>query len=470
MKKIFLALLLMFFAIDNNAQDLTKPETDSIIIKKLAQWQDLKFGFMMHWGPYSQWGVVESWSICNEEWIDRKGANYVDYMKEYKRLNTTFNPTKFAPQKWAEIAKEAGMRYVVFTTKHHDGFSMFDTKQTNYSITDKSCPFSLNPKADITAEVVKAFRDKGFWTGLYFSKPDWNNKDYWAPEWATPDRNVNYDVNKHPERWQRFCDFTFNQIKELTTNYGKIDILWLDGGWVRPEYSLNEEYRTWIGCYQRIQDINMPKIAKMARVNNPDLLIVDRTIHGKYENYQTPEQQIPDKPLDYPWETCMTMGDSWSYIPNDNYKSTNKLIHLLVDIVSKGGNFLLNVGPDSEGNIPEKAVERMKEIGAWMKINNDAIYYTKPVFPYKEGNVCFTQKENTIFGVILLEDNKPISKEFIIKNIDKELKIGKINIKGTSLKARLYKNKEGGYKIILPNGIENDKLKHAIVIEMAVVR
>lgn len=439
-------------------------ETDPVILNRLNEWQDLKFGFMMHWGMYAQWSVVESWSICNEPWIDRKGVPYTDYKEKYQALNQTFNPTAFDPESWATLASEAGMRYVVFTTKHHDGFCMFDTRQTNYSITDTSCPFSSNPKADVTQAIVDAFRNKGFWTGLYFSKADWHHPDYWAPEWATPDRNVNYDPTLHPERWQHFCDFTYNQIEELTHNYDNIDILWLDGGWIRPEWSLNDEYRTWLGCQGWIQDIDMPKIAKMARQNNPDLIIVDRTVHGKYENYRTPEQLVPDTLLPYPWETCMTMGNSWSYVETDTYKPTNQLIHILIDVVAKGGNYLLNVGPSSEGNLHPTAIERMKEIGLWMNVNGKAIYNTRPVYPYCFEKIRFTQsKEGKIFAFYLLDENENLPQSIEFKGID-HLKNGSRRILGSTTKAKLKKT-ESGYKLEFPESIKTLS-KHAIVVEL----
>ena len=393
-KPFVICVAAVMMAVAGRAQDERRPETDPLIVHRIEEWQDLKFGFMMHWGIYAQWGVVESWSICNEPWITRNGEPYTEYKQRYQSLNKTFNPQHFDAQKMAQAARGAGMRYVVFTTKHHDGFCMFRTAETDYGVAGSDCPYSRTAQPDITLDIVNAFRAQGLWTGLYFSKPDWHHPDYWAPEWATPDRNVNYDINDHPERWQRFKNFTYRQIAELTHNYGHIDILWLDGGWVRPEWSIDDETRPWLGCYGRVQDIGMDSLAAIARSNNPDLLIVDRSVGGRYENYRTPEQQIPDTLLPYPWETCMTMGDSWSYTPNDHYKSTRELLHILCDIVAKGGNLLLNVGPDADGNLPSEALQRMSEIGQWLRANGHAIYGSRPLYPYAQGNVRYTQSKD----------------------------------------------------------------------------
>jgi alpha-L-fucosidase len=378
------------------------PETDQLVVRKLEQWQDWKFGFMMHWGPYSQWGVVESWSICSEdvEWCKRpEGEAYVDYVKRYEQLPTTFNPVKFDPEQWARIAKDAGTKYVVFTTKHHDGFNMYDTRQSDYRITAPNVPFHTNPRADITKEVFNAFRAQGFGIGAYFSKPDWHNDNYWSPRWATPNRHNNYDTRKHPDMWKRFVDFTHAQIGELTSQYGPVDILWLDGGWVRP--SKNEESKDAAGVAWP-QDIDMPRLAAMARKNQPGLIVVDRAVGGRYENYRTPEQKIPDEPLPYPWETCMTLGDSWSYTPNDNYKSARSVVQMLVDVVAKGGNYLLNVGPDANGELPPVAVQRLEEIGAWMKVNGEAIYASRSVAPYRDGKFRYTRlKDGTVYAFYL---------------------------------------------------------------------
>ncbi|RZK52525.1 MAG: alpha-L-fucosidase, partial [Pedobacter sp.] len=389
--------------------------TDEKVAAKLSQWGDKKFGLFMHWGIYSIPGIVESWSINSEDasWIPRDSTkNYEAYKKWYFDLNKQFNPVKFDPTIWASYAKKAGMQYVVFTTKHHDGFAMFDTKQSNYKITGSDVPFSTNPKANITKEVFSAFRKEGFMIGAYFSKPDWHNENYWWPRYATPDRNNNYDIRLHPQRWDSFKKFTYNQIEELMTDYGSVDILWLDGGWVRPKATVNDEVLSWgapIPAWD--QDINMLNIAKMARAKQPGLIMVDRTVHGEYENYQTPEQKIPEKPLSYPWETCMTMGDAWGYVPNDNYKSTNTLIHLLVDIVAKGGNFLLDVGPKPDGTFPGPVLQRLTEIGNWMDINKEAIYATRPIAPYKTENVCFTESKKGAVYALYLVDDKSVAQE-----------------------------------------------------------
>lgn len=440
------------------AQSDKEPETDPVILNRIDQWQDLKFGFMMHWGIYAQWGVVESWNLCNEPWINRGGAPYDVYKRQYWDLNRTFNPQCFDPAMMAQAAKQAGMKYVVFTTKHHDGFCMFKSRFTDYGVAGPECPYSRTEQPDVTRAIVDAFRAQGMWTGLYFSKPDWHCDDYWAHEWATPDRNVNYDINEHPDRWKRYVEFTHNQVNELTHNYGDIDILWLDGGWVRPDWSVNDESLPWLGCYQRIQDVDMRKLAKIARSNNPDLIIVDRSVGGRYENYRTPEKQVPDSLLDYPWETCMTMGDSWSYVPNDNYKSVSQLIHMLCDVVAKGGNLLLNVGPDAEGRLPQPALDRMKAIGNWLDVNGMAIYGTRPLFPYSQDNVRYTQSKDGKhrYAICLLQGDEN-SATFTIPFKVKAVKC-------LSPRCSVKKKQQGDNTIITLNGLSSNS--YAVVVEM----
>lgn len=373
--------------------------SDPQVQKKLASWQDLKFGLFMHWGTYSQWGIVESWSICPEDegWTQRKGpysADYNTYVKAYENLQTTFNPTKFNPEKWVTAAKQAGMKYVVFTTKHHDGFCMFDTKQTDYKITSTKTPFSTNPRSNVAKEIFNTFRSQDFMIGAYFSKPDWHSENYWWPYFPPKDRHVNYDPAKYPERWQKFKDYTYNQIQELMTDYGRVDILWLDGGWVRPQKSESKPDEM-LPSDKYNQDIDMPKIAAMGRAKQPGLIVVDRTVTGEYENYTTPEQEVPNKPLDHPWETCMTMGNSWSYVPNDHYKSVNQIVQLLVKIVSRGGNLLMNVGPGPDGDWDPVVYDRLAGISKWMQINGEGIYGSTSVAPYSSDNIYYTKAKNS---------------------------------------------------------------------------
>ena len=389
---------------------------DSAVSVKLHQWQDWKFGVIIHWGAYSQWGVVESWSLCpeDEDWCIRRGPYsdvYYRYTAAYEKIRETFNPVKFNPGNWARAAKDAGMKYVVFTTKHHDGFCMFDSKYTDYKITDSGSIFSANPQSNVVKEVFNAFRQQGMGIGAYFSKPDWHSDDYWWPYFPVFDRNVNYDPARYPDRWKSFQKFTYNQIEELMKSYGNIDILWLDGGWVRPAGSLTDETRPWLGKHQWIQDVDIPKIAGMARMNQPGLLIVDRTVHGEFENYRTPEQQIPETIPNYPWESCITLGDSWySTGPGERYKSVTWAIHTLIQIVAKGGNLLLGIGPDKTGELVPQVYERLKGIGEWMKVNSQAIYNSRPLAPHQQGNFCFTQSKDghTKFIFYLLKEGEPM--------------------------------------------------------------
>jgi alpha-L-fucosidase len=373
-------------------------ETDPAVLASLEKFQDMKFGLFLHWGPCTQWGAEIAWSLSKPmtwarpdtlpAWIERN-KDFDLFCRDFFDLNKTFNPRHFDPDLWAKSAKYAGMKYVIFVTKCHDGFTMFDTKQSKYSSTDPSCPFHTNPRANITKEVVEAFRRQGIRAGLYFSMPDWHHPDYEDPD-LPPVRlfGPNYDVSKRPEKWQRYVRFVHAQIEELLTGYGPIDILWLDGG----------AGTGW----------EMDKLAAMARRHQPGILIVHRG-GGRYEDYRTPEQMIPAHALPYAWESCLPMGDHWAYAPNDYYKPARELIHLFVDIVCKGGNLLLDIGPDAEGRLPAESVARLEELGDWMKFNSEAIYGTRAAAPYREGRVRFTRKGDTIYLIHLadLAQNRP---------------------------------------------------------------
>ncbi len=466
MRKIITAIIILLFvkvnAQQHNFSDKYVVPSDTVVQQKLAHWQDIKFGLLMHWGTYSEWGIVESWSICPEDegWTQRRGpyaASYYDYVKAYENLQTTFNPTKFNPDKWAAAAKDAGMKYVVFTTKHHDGFCMFDTKQTEYKITSAKTPFSTNPKSNVAKEVFDAFRKDGFLIGAYFSKPDWHCPYYWWPYFPPKDRNVNYDPKKYPERWNQFKDYTYNQIQELMTGYGKMDILWLDGGWVRPRSTVDTTV-DWQRGITYDQDIDMARIAKMARSKQPGLLVVDRTVSGEFENYVTPEQTIPKTPMEHPWESCITMGNSWSYVPNDTYKPTNELVHMLLRIISRGGNFLLNIGPSPDGDYSDTAYSRLKEIGIWMKVHSDGIYNTIPLAPYEDGNTIYLQskdKKNIYVYVLSDKTNGVILPESITLKkmiLNKKSKIILLDAQQEKIK---WQSSNDGIVIQVPAGLQN---------------
>ncbi|MCB0804445.1 MAG: alpha-L-fucosidase, partial [Bacteroidales bacterium] len=417
------------------------------------------------------WGIVESWSICPEDygWCERKKGNnpdnYFEYVKEYENLKTTFNPVQFDPAKWAKAAAGAGMKYMIFTTKHHDGFCMFDTKYSDYKITDADCPFHTNPKANITKEMFDAFRAEGLWVGPYFSKPDWHNDDYWDPYFPPMDRNVNYDPATYPDKWENYVQFTQNQIMELMSDYGPVDILWLDGGWVRKNTKEDiEAYYRDSSNYSKDgflktklinQDIRMDELVDKAREKQPGLIVVDRAVPGKNQNYLTPENRVPEEALPYPWESCIIAGGSWSWIPDATYMSGREVVHLLVDIVAKGGNLLLNIAPGPEGQWHDGAYTMLEEVGAWMDVNNEAIYGTRTIAPFKSGDVCFTHKPDGALYAIYL--NKPGSGKYSGNLQIKSVPVDFDSVKLLGSKKKINWSRTGDMvEVVLPEGAETE--------------
>lgn len=301
------------------------------------------------------------------------------------------------------MAEEAGIRYLLFTTKHHDGFCMWDSRYSDYRITAEDCPFHTHKYADICGHLFEAFRKRGIGIGAYFSKADWHVDSYWKKGCARDDymwRGPSYDPAARPEEWERFVTFTQNQIKELAARYGKLDIMWFDAGWV---------------CPQSGQDIRLGEVIDEIRNWQPGMLCADRTVGGPYENYITPEQCVPDQPLGVPWESCITLGTSFSFAYEDTYKKPREVILLLIDIVAKGGNLAINVGPQPDGRLPAGAVESLKGMGRWLKLYGDAIYGTRVCAPYKKGNIAFTQKDGKVYALELFpEEGSPVPEEVFL--------------------------------------------------------
>lgn len=471
MKYLITTIIIALLNIASFAQDHEDekyiPETDPLVLENLEHWQDVKFGLLMHWGAYSQWGIVESWSICpeDEDWCRRDDQDYNNYVRNYEALKATFNPVNFDPSPWAKAAKEAGMKYVIFTTKHHDGFCMFDSKYTDYKITDAGCPFSSNPKANVAKEIFNAFRSEGFMTGCYFSKPDWHNDDYWWPNFPPRDRNVNYDPEVYPQKWEAYTQFTHNQIMELMSEYGKMDILWLDGGWVckTSKDELKDYYSRRISKISTgylknniiSQDIKMDELVEKCRQLQPGLIVVDRAVYGKNQNYLTPENRVPEKTLPYPWESCIISGGGWAHTPDATYMTGSQGIHLLIDIVAKGGNLLLNIAPTPDGKWQDGAYKLLSEYAAWMKVNSEAIYNTRPLEPFKEKNICMTQaKDGVTYFFYLAEEGEKMPDKIVITS-HQPAKGAKVTMPGTAANLK-WKTSGKGCVISIPESVRNN--------------
>ena len=416
--------------------------TDELVVKNLRAWQDLKFGVLLHWGLYAVPGIVESWSICDEPWIRRDTTRtYQQYLDWYWGLAEQFRPTQFAPRQWATACSDAGMKYMIFTTKHHDGFCMYDSRETDFTIARHA--FRDDERRDVLRHVFDAYRDEGFTIGAYFSKPDWHSQYYWWDVYAKKGRNVNYPVEQYPWRWQQFKQFTHRQMEEILTRYGRVDILWLDGGWV------------WPGRYG--QDIDMPAVARMARSHQPGLIIVDRTIRGPYENYQTPERNVPERQLDYPWESCIPLTDDWGWTPRARYKTAQEVIGTLIEIVAKGGNLVLGVGPTPEGLINPEATERLHAIGEWLRQYGTAIYATTITPHYHEGNLWFTaSKDGTKkYAIYRLPDGEtlPAQLSWTTNTPSKS-----IRLLSTGKRLKYSLSDDGHVTVTLPKGLPQQSL------------
>lgn len=385
-----------------SAVDTYVKPTDPAVLEKLEWFQDQKLALMIHWGIYCQLGIVASWALSDKDadW-SRHQVNWTDdgekFKEQYYALNKSFNPIRFQPEEWAQTAKDCGFKYLILTTKHHDGFCLWDTRYSDYKVTAPDCPYHVSEHADLVKSMFDAFREKGLGIGAYFSKADWHTPYYRTPELPDPnpsDRGPMYSPAAEPERWENFVQYTKNQVLELCEGYGPIDILWFDAGWV---------------CASNGQDIRLGEIVDEARKIQPGILSVDRTVGGPYENYVTPEMCVPEEPLGVPWESCLTLGADFTYEYADRYKSPRELVNTLVGIVAKGGNLALNVSPQPDGRIPVDAMDSLRGLGEWLKVYGEAIYGTRVCAPYQSGNISFTRKGDAVYAIRLF----PVAQESV---------------------------------------------------------
>lgn len=360
---LFLSLFIISCTFSYGQQTANKPEREKYFI-------DLGFGMFIHWSLDSQLGAVISHSMA--------GASDEYLQRFVNELPKTFSPKKFDPDEWAILAKLAGMKYVVFTAKHHSGFCMWDTKTTKFNV--MNTPF----KRDILKEVLDAFRKQGIAIGIYFSPEDFNlmyEKNIPIGRLQLP---MHYPVN-NPDLMQ----LDKSQINELLTNYGKIDILFFDG----PAEDLKEY------AWQLQQDV-----------------IVTRG------QMLTPEQTLPDKPIKGPWEACFTMGTDWQYKPtNDPHKTGTEIINMLIETRAKGGNLLLNIGPKPSGEIQIEQESLMREIAMWNFVNQECLINIRPSEIIKEGNIWFTKvkDKDCVFAIVPAGRDWKYGerKEFILKTL-----------------------------------------------------
>lgn len=375
------------------------PETE--MLKERLEWfQDMKLGVIMHWGLYSEAGIVESWQLSEEDEWAREPIAWRDDVKELQRdywgLNKLFNPNKLDAKKWAKTCKEAGFNYLIYTTKHHDGFNMYDTAESDYKIGGKDSPYTGEDPLKL---VFDAFREEGLATGAYYSKADWYSPYYWLDDDTVKGRRASYNPEEKPEIWEKYVGFVHNQIHEITHNYGKIDLLWLDAGW----------------CGRGKEDLRMDEFAEIARDDNKELIIVDRMMGGRHENYVTPERKVPSiaEIPDKPWESNIPIGNDWGYNPNDTYKTSQELIETLVNVVSKGGNLILGLGPKPDGTFTEEEEKIMKELGSWLTIYGEGIYKTRPLEILDEDRAWFiTQNKEAYYAFYPLTKSVPDHVDF----------------------------------------------------------
>ena len=405
----------------------TKEQRDA----RMGWWRDAKFGMFIHWGVYAvpagRYHGKEVRGIG--EWIMNRAKIPV---AEYKSYAKKFNPVKYDPDAWVRLAKEAGMKYIVITSKHHDGFALFDSKVTDWDVVDAT-PYGK----DLLKPLEKACEKYGMKLGFYYSQAqDWNHPGGAKAGYKEGD---GWDDAQKGSFDEYIDKIAIPQVKELFTNYD-IDILW----WDTPVW-MNKD-----------RAARLYKLLKL----KPGLITNNRLGGGFKGDLLTPEQHIPATGLHYDWETCMTMNNTWGYkVDDNNWKSVEALVRNLIDIASKGGNFLLNVGPTAEGEIPQPSIERLKAIGKWMKVNGDAIYGTK-ASPFRKlpWGRC-TRKEGKLYLHVF---DWPKTGVLVVPGLRNEVVSAKLLATGKELKFE----RDGGNVVVRVSGKALDPIATVIELEI----
>ena len=336
---VFLLSFLLISAV--KGQQKTNPDE---IRDKMQWYENAKLGIFIHWGIYAVNGTDESWAFFNRK------LSWADYMQQTKG----FTASRYDPEAWAELIQYSGAGYAVITTKHHDGVALWNTKAKHFDVVDNT-----PAKRDLLAPFYSAIRKRGIKAGAYFSLIDWSHPDYPA---ITRD-SVRYQIANDYERWQRFRNFMHGQLKEVNESY-KPDLWWFDGDW---EHSAEE----WESMRIRTEILKL----------NPRSILNGRL--AGWGDYETPEQNIPVSQPKYPWwELCMTTNDNWGYkVTDNNWKTPFEIISIFADVVSNGGNLLLDIGPKEDGTIPAEQVNILRELGSWNKTNGEAIFGSRAGIP-----------------------------------------------------------------------------------------
>ncbi|MCB0730160.1 MAG: alpha-L-fucosidase [Ignavibacteriae bacterium] len=398
--------------------NISAQKNDSLYHAKMEWFKDAKLGIFIHWGIYAVNGISESWSFFNGR------ISHKDYLKQVNG----FTADKYDPEYWAELIKESGAKYSVITSRHHDGFSLWDTEYGKLNAVNSAA------KRDVLTPFVNALRKNDLKVGLYYSLPDWSYEDY--TDFTREKKR--YKISEEPKRWETFLKYMNGQLNELGENYSP-DLWWFDGDW---EHNAEE----W----------QADKVRSTLLGNNPNAIINSR-LQGRGD-YETPEQGPPVvRPEAKYWELCYTMNDSWGYQHNDkDYKTPQQLLDVFVDCISQGGNLLLDIGPKADGTIPDEQIHILKEFGKWTSKHKDAIYGTRAGIPYDHfyGPTALSKDKKTLYLFVKGNSNGQIALKGVKNRINSMWVVGNGTALNRKTVSKVYWNDYPGITFIdLPENV-----------------